>query len=589
MTAGNLPPLSYGLSLVGKAQVTNPSGAGLEHHIADVAAYRNHAFLTAYRHPTCERTGAYVIDISDPKAPFEVESAFLETTRGNYAGEGPSVIEVDNEYFSGALFILPNEIYAQADAPDPSGPRQRGGINIWDITDPEHGELLVAHAGDYSGFDDEPDTQALAVYYTFPWTNGVTGRTYVGFVTDKPTSDICIMDITDPRNPVMLNNLDLKVEPFNVTQDTSRGLTSVFGHAVTVTPVGDRYVMSATYWDGGYVLLDVTDPTPGKVSLIAKTAYPEFDEERAKRGQQVTPGGNAEHADLSPDAGYLLGADEDFDPFQLLGTITSGPHAGTEYTAAWSPDTAPIDTDGALSGTPTFVGFGCPGTVAPGSGIAIAERSVSILTGGSAEGCSFQEKLNAIAEAGYSAAVIFNHQGPDALQQFPTSAQGTIPLMFVNRLTGLQLLGVPGVTEENAGSTPTPAAPELAATEVRSLFNGWGYLRLFKTEIPADAGPGSITQLDTYAIPESQDPKFATGFGDLSASHVAFDPERGLVYATFYAGGLRVLSYGADGLQEVGAYQEPGIDFLGVAVHKIGAKTYVLVTDRNFGLYVFDV
>ncbi|MFI0453195.1 hypothetical protein [Actinomadura sp. 6N118] len=584
---GHLPSVSYGVTLVGKATVTNPSGAGLARHIADVAAYGDYAFLTVYRHPTCVRTGAYVMNISDPKAPFEVESAFIETTNGNYVGEGPCVIEIANEYFSGALFIHPHEHYILADAPDPTEPRQRGGINIWDVSDPENAQLLAAHAGDYTDSHNEPADQALAAYYTCAWTDSSTSRTYVSFVTDKPTTDIVIMEITDPRNPVMVNALDLRIAPFHVTGDPSKGLISVFGHAVDVRRVGDRYVMTATYWDGGYVLLDVTDPTPGNVSLIARTEYAEIDEERAKRGQQIWPEGNANHHDLSPDAEYLVGADENIEAYRLFGTITSGPHAGTEYIAAWSSGSAPVNADHPISGTPTFVGSGCPGTVPPGRGIALIERDASILTGGSAPGCAFQEKLDAITAAGYSAGIIFNHQGPDAMQQFPTAARGTIPLMFVNRLTGLRLLGVPGVTEETAGTTPTPANPVACATDVKSEFVGWGYLRLFKTDIPR-SGTGSVTQIDTYAIPESQDPRYGTGFGDFSASHVAIDPDRRLVYATFFAGGLRVLSYGSDGLREVGAFREPGIDFWGVKIHKIGEKNYVLVSDRNFGLYIFD-
>ena len=580
-----LPSVSYGVTLVGKAQVTNPSGAGLERHICDVAAYGNYAFLTAYREPTCERTGAYVINISDPQTPFEVQSAFLETTAGNYVGEGPGVIEVDNEYFSGALFIHPNEIYAQADAPDPTGPRQRGGINIWDISDPEHAQLLAAHIGDYTDVDGSDLYQAVEVYYVFPWTNDLTGRTYVAMVTVKITTDIGIMDITDPRNPKLVNLLDLRVPPFGVAQESPKGLDSVFAHAVSVQRAGDRYVMNATYWDGGYVLLDVTDPTPGNVSLIAQSTYAELDEEAAKRGQQIPPVGNAEHSALSPDAEYLVGADENYEALRVIGTIKSGPNAGTEFTAAWSLDSAPIDDVSGISGTPTFIGFGCPGTVQPGNGIAIMERSASLLTAGSAPGCSFQEKQDAIVAAGYDAGIVFNRQGPDALHQFLTSAKGPVPQIFVNRPTGLRLLGVPGVTDETAGTTATPAEPVPAAIHLKSVFQGWGYLRLFKTDIRA----GTMEQIDTYAIPESQNPKYATGFGNLSASHVAIDPDRRVVYATFYSGGLRVLSYGPDGLREVGAFCEPGIDFVGVVVHRIGEKNYVLVTDRNYGLYIFDV
>ncbi len=583
----HLPPSCYGLRLMGKARVTNPSGAGLKRRVGDVAAYGNYAFLTAWREPTWQRTGVHVIDVNSPAEPFEVLSAFMETTPGNYVGDGPSVLEIDNEYFSGALLIFGNEVSAQADAPDPTGPGQRGGINVYDISDPEHPELLAAHAGNYTDADGEPADQAMVVYFSAAWTDSFTGRSYVGLVTDKPTTDIDIVEITDPRNPVMVDSLDLKAAPFGVTQDTARGLTSLFGHAVGVRRVGDRYVMSATYWDGGYVLLDVTDPA--KVSLIARTEYAEYDEERAKHAEKISPKGNAEHCELSPDADYLVGADQDFNPYRLLGTITSGPHAGTQYIATWGPDTAPVDADDGLSGTTTLVGLGCPGTVAPGRGIALIERNASILTGGSAEGCSFQEKLNAVTEAGYQAGIIFNHQGPDAMQQFPPGAEGSIPLLFVNRLTGLQLLGVPGVTEATAGTTPTPTTPEPSRIEIKSVFDGWGYLRLYQTDIPQPAGTGSMTHLDTYAIPESQDPAFATGFGDLSASHVAIDPDRNLVYATFFTGGLRVLSYGEDGLREVGSFSEPGNDFLGVAVHKIGEKNFVLVSDRNFGLYIFDV
>jgi len=50
-----------------------------------------------------------------------------------------------------------------------------------------------------------------------------------------------------------------------------------------------------------------------------------------------------------------------------------------------------------------------------------------------------------------------------------------------------------------------------------------------------------------------------------------------------------VLSYGAAGLQEIGAFRQPVNDLPGVIVQKIGGKNYILVTDRNYGLYLFDV
>jgi hypothetical protein len=174
LSEGHLPPVSEGVKLIGKAEVTNPSGAGNDGRIADVSAYGNHAFLTAFREPTCSRTGAHVIDISDPAHPFEVTSAFMPTEEGNYAGEGSDVIEMDNEFFQGVLFMHQNETCPGA--PPPTAPRTRGGINIWDVTDATQPELLVAHAGDYTNPAGGMDDQANQTHSQFAWTNSETGR-----------------------------------------------------------------------------------------------------------------------------------------------------------------------------------------------------------------------------------------------------------------------------------------------------------------------------------------------------------------------------------------------------------------------------
>ena len=117
MTEGHLPPVSQGVKLIGKAEVTNPAGSGNDGRVADVSAYGKYAFLTAFREPTCERAGAHVIDMSDPKHPFEVTSAFMETTPFNYAGEGSDTLRLKNQYFDGVLFIHQNETCPGAPAP----------------------------------------------------------------------------------------------------------------------------------------------------------------------------------------------------------------------------------------------------------------------------------------------------------------------------------------------------------------------------------------------------------------------------------------------------------------------------------------
>jgi hypothetical protein len=581
LTEGHLAPVSKGVRLVGKAEVTNPSGAGNDGRIADVSAFGDYAFLTAFREPTCERTGAHVIDISDPAHPFEVTSAFMETSPGNYAGEGSQTLRLKNAFFDGVLFIHQNETCPGA--PEPTVPATRGGINIWDVTDAANPELLVKHAGDYTNPAGGMDTQANQVHSAFAWTNKFNGRTYVVLVDDDELTDIDILDITNPRSPVLVNDtLNLDEPPFDVDQPSPANLTSVFSHDMMVYRIGKRYVMNMSYWDGGYVLLDVTDPTPGHVTLIAESDFAPLDEERLARGHQFSPEGNGHQSELSPDNRFLVATDEDFRPFRIVATITSGPYNGTEYTATSASATPPVDENTSLSGTPTFVGTAC-GSLPAGDGVALVERGV----------CTFQAKLDNIVAAGYDAGIVFNAVRPDCLAQVSMLADGDIPYVFVNRLAGLQLLQVAGVTAGNACTTGSPAAGSaVASTTIEAIFEGWGYIRLFRTRIPGGVGaPGSISQIDTFAVPESQDRAYATGFGALSVHEVAIDPNPGrrLAYISYYSAGFRILKYGNSGLREVGAFiDEGGNNFWGVEVHRIGKKQYVLASDRDFGLYIFQ-
>lgn len=574
---GHLDPVTEGVEVVGKAPVANPSGAGLQGRIADVSAYGDHAFLNAFRGPDCQMTGSHVMDISDPQNPVEIPEAFMETSPGNYAGEGSQALRVENEHFDGVIYVFQNETCPGA---DPIAPGERGGIHIWDITDPREPELLGAHVGDYTLNGVERD-QANTVHSVHVWNNDFDGRTYAVLVDNEEATDVDIMDITNPREPVMVNDtLDLTEAPFNAGQHDPPNLTDVFLHDMWVKRIGARYVMVASYWDGGYLLLDVTDPTPGNVSLIAQTEFAELDEERLKRGHEIAPEGNAHYAELSPDNRFMIAADEDFNPYRIVSTIDSGPYAGTEYMAVQASGTPAIDTETTVSGTPTYVGLACDELPA-GTGIALVERGA----------CPFQDKLDNITAAGYEAGIVFNIEGAGCEGRVNMLAEGSIPFVFVDRMSGLHLLQVPGVDPHSACATATPeTGSEASATTIASVFSGWGYIRLFRTQIPGGVDrPGHIRQIDTFAVAEAQDEAYATGYGDLSVHKATFDPNPGtrLVYAAYYAAGFRVLEYGPGGLKEVGAFiDEGGSNFWGMFVHEVDGEQYVLVSDRDYGLYI---
>jgi hypothetical protein len=67
------------------------------------------------------------------------------------------------------------------------------------------------------------------------------------------------------------------------------------------------------------------------------------------------------------------------------------------------------------------------------------------------------------------------------------------------------------------------------------------------------------------------------------------DPDRRLAYISYYAAGFRILKYGPRGLREVGAFiDEGGNNFWGVEVHEVDDEQYVLASDRDYGLYIFQ-
>jgi len=559
---GHLPASSENVTLVGKGDVKNPKGT--TGRVADVYAFGDYAYLTAFRDPVCERGGVHVMDIARLDKPKEIVSAFIPTSPGSYAGEGIQVIEI------GARDVLIHQNETCPGVTPPAG--TSGGINLWDVTNPRKPVNLAMHAGDYTAPNGSTELSANTVHSMFAWTAGT--ETYVVLVDNEEFTDVDIMNITDPTRPRMINDsLDL-VDLFAVDQASPDNLTSVFSHDMMVYQVGDRFVMSMNYWDGGYVLLDVTDPTPGNVELIAESDYAELDEERLARGHEISPEGNAHQSELSPDFQYLIGTDEDFNPFRVTALITSGQYAGTEYIAVQASDVPPIDDETTIEGQITFVGLGCD-PVPPGDGTALIERGV----------CPFQQKLDNITAAGYDAGIVFNNNTEcDALVTM--LAAGTIPFVFVSRTVGLQLLD----SDDTACGTAAGDPRAGVSTSITGVFDGWGYVRLFGVDIP-ESGPGSIEQIDTYAIEESQDRDHATGSGDLSVHEVAIDPdaEKRLAYLSYYTGGLRVVSYGDEGLTEVGHFiDEGGNNFWGVEVYERDGETYVLASDRDFGLYVFQ-
>ena len=552
---GHLPPVdSESVELVSKLKLSNVEEGG----IADVAVFGDYAYVAAWGFEVCENTGVHVVDISDVSEPVEV--GFIDAPAGSYPGEGVDVVTIDTPQFTGDVLLTNNEICAEGGF---------GGINMYDVTDPLNPVPLAEGFGD---FDDPKNRQTSAhqTHSVFAWDAGK--RAYAVMVDNQETADVDIVDITKPDKPRLIAEYDLAALFPEILQP-DMGLDEVFLHDVIVKEIDGRWVMLASYWDAGYVQLDVTQPR--KPVLIADSDFADLDPLSG-----VAPEGNAHQAEFTPDNQFVIGADEDFSPYAIAATYGD---AGNELDVSTGDLTPGLEPGQELAGETVYVGRACPDDEAVPAGddsqIAVVERGV----------CTFTEKVAAVeAAGGYVAVLVFNREGADACNAaLGMSVEGGIPAFGVApREQGLALFGQPFDEEACLAGDGSALAPiEIGTTgetvTFTSYFDGWGYVRLFDAD--------TMTEIGQYSIPEAQDPEFASGFGDLSVHEVAVSQaHEGVAYLSYYSGGLRVIEVSEAGIEEVGAFiDEGGNNFWGVEVFERDGVEYAALSDRDFGLYIF--
>lgn len=565
-TGGHLPATQAGVELVGKAPILDPSAG----RVSDVAVFGNYAYLGAWKGDAgCQTGGVYIFDIADPAAPRQV--GFVPTGPGSFVGEGVQVVSLRTPSFRGELLLFSNEICG--------APGQTGGATLVDVTNPAAPRVLAAGFGDTEG----TAPRAHSVHSVFAWQAGSTA--YVTLVDNEEAEDVDIFDISDPTRPTMVAEYDLAATFPQILQTNVPNLTQVFLHDMVVKKIKGRQVMLASYWDAGYVKIDVTDPR--NITYLGDTDFTNPDPELLRQtGKRELPEGNAHYADFTKDNKYVVGADEDFSPYGLAGSTDDG----TTFAADSGSGTKPITPDAPLVGTAVYVGRACNGDPAvpdpPASGgpyLAVAERGA----------CTFTEKVANVervtANGGYAGTVIFNSATSFGCGAFGMSVVGNKPAVSVDRRTGYSFFDIESQYDEAACRAGRGELAPLTLGQlgdrvtIRSYFDGWGYVHLYRNS------NGKMTELDTFAIPEAMDERFATGYGALSVHEVAPSlRDDSLVYVSYYAGGFRVLKIEDNRLREVGRFiDQGGNDIWGVQVFTRGGTEYVAASDRDFGLYIF--
>ena len=598
-TGGHLAPVQRNVEVVGKLDLFK--GNEQPGRIADVAVFGEYAYLGAFASPNCEDPGVYVIDISDPTAPKEVD--FIPTSDpSSFVGEGVQVLDMNTQFYKGPLLLYSQETCLPNGGPvlgsDPRlGAAGQGGATLVDVKDPLNWRKLAENVGD----EDPPPPGGIPSgvphnsHSVFGWQQGDKAYMIVMDNGESGDTDIDIFDITNPTAPRLLLETGMgdwpRVDcapgddancPSVIEEVPPPNGSSPFIHDFVVQKVGDRWLLLASYWDGGYVIVDVTG-LPSDVTYLRDTDFgPEPFASELGLPADTPAEGNGHQAEFNFDGSMFIGADEDFNADRFLGEITSGTYNGGSFSALEGSDTPPVDPETGLSGPTVFVGGACgvsPPAPTPDH-VALIDRD---------PGCTFTAKVNSADAAGYKAALIFNNQTTDAPNcdaLINMLAVGNIPSLSIARSTALKLMNTDPDPNSNGTScdTPTPPIGTPSGTfSIKVLFDGWGYLHLY------DAN--TMQALDHWALPESLYESMARDFGDLTVHEVAMDPKQNRAYVSHYSGGFRVVDFSREGgLLEVGAYIAPGGSNLwGVQVHDLGGKTgqVVLASDRDAGLWIF--
>jgi hypothetical protein len=564
-TAGHLPASSKNVGIVSKLKLKNV----VPEKIADVGVLGTYAYLAAWGVETCKYNGVHVVDIADVKNPKEV--AFIGSKEGSYPGEGIQALHIDTPAFNGDILVSNNE-----KCNDNTG---FGGMNIYDVTRPTAPTPLAEGFGDTT-VNGQGKKDANEIHSVFAWDAG--DKAYAVMVDNEEGEDVDIVDITDPRKPVLVAEYDLDKTFPQILQAAPDNLTEVFLHDMVVKEIGGKQVMLLSYWDGGYVKVDMTDPLAPK--YLGDTDFTNPDPEAAESGLTVPPEGNGHQAEFTADNRYVIGADEDFAPYALTARNTTD---DTAIHASQGSGTTKLAEGQTITGPSVFVGRACNGDPAvpagaAGTQIAVVERGV----------CSFTEKVaNVIAAGGYEAILVFNRTASDGCETpLSMSVDGNIPTFGVApRSQGYAIFNVTYDEAACLAGDGTQQAPIALGTigdalTFSSYFDGWGYVHLF------DNSTGKMKELDTYALPEAHDPAFADGFGDLSVHEVAtsqLNAKR--MYFSYYSGGFRVVDIERNKLVEKGhLIADGGSNLWGVEVFQSGGKEYVAASDRDYGLVIFQ-
>ena len=588
---GHIPKdVNYGFEVVGRDTLAGVTD-GL---YTDVWSHNGYAYIGTFQEPDCSNAGVFIIDMAAAVANYpategatvaEIKSApstRINDVKVHRVGDVDVLITTQEP----CGMQIPGHPNSGGNPPFQVG---QGGISLYDVTDPTRPKPLKQNFLEYEG-----------VHNTFAWD--WEGKSYlIGTADTFDFFDTFFVDISKPHSPTLLSitgALDWIPQGVNLDQVETGSSAGVFNHDVWVEIIDGTPTAVVSYWDLGFVTLDVTDPA--NPLFLDDSTY--VDPEPIL-GQPYE--GNAHAAVFGGNGDYIFGGDEDFSPgrFEIS-------YDGVVYEAG----VALFGNDPAtLAGNVEYVGGdGCASVPAP----TLAEPQVALIDRGA---CFFSDKGANAEAAGYEGYIIANNAGDGLLNMSPgDNAIPTIPGVFIGQSDGDAIKANQGL--------PVSAS---------SIFDGWGYLHIVNNtggDITVPVGGLASGNTDTiaqmgelgYYAPyqavqefDENGVPFGTDFGDLTMHNIEADPETQDIipdysagprmFVSWYSLGMRALEYRpghfhdnsndegsySQNVHEVGRWieEDGGSNFWGVHVDRMdvdGEDTQViLASDRNNGLYIF--